>query len=191
MMPLTFAAMTEVGPAAWIVIGWVAFGVALISAGVIVWDIVIREHRSEMNFVWPITALYWGPVPTWFYFTRERERGEWWSTAKGVSHCGAGCTLGDIAGEWTVYLTVWSVPVFATESGFMAPTSGPLAAAPHRRQPGLLVHDADRDGGRVLHRMAGEKVADPARDQGGDVSRSVGIGLRRPRSRGSRPPFKL
>lgn len=26
-----------------------------------------------------------------------------WNVANAVSHCGAGCTLGDIAGEWTVY----------------------------------------------------------------------------------------
>jgi hypothetical protein len=30
-----------------------------------------------------------------------------------VSHCGAGCTLGDIVGEWIVYLTAWSIPLFA------------------------------------------------------------------------------
>ena len=27
----------------------------------------------------------------------------WWPISKGTSHCGAGCTLGDIAGEWIVY----------------------------------------------------------------------------------------
>lgn len=43
-----------------------------------------------MNWVWPITALYWGPVAVHFFRTRERERGEWFSVAKGVCHCGAG-----------------------------------------------------------------------------------------------------
>jgi uncharacterized membrane protein len=33
-----------------------------------------------------------------------------------VSHCGAGCTLGDICGEWIVYLTMWSIPIFAAEA---------------------------------------------------------------------------
>lgn len=28
-----------------------------------------------------------------------------WPISKGVSHCGAGFTLGDIIGEWIVYLT--------------------------------------------------------------------------------------
>ncbi|MGD9734647.1 MAG: DUF4396 domain-containing protein [Solirubrobacterales bacterium] len=119
MLPLVLAAITQVGSPAWLVIGWVALAIAFASAGVIAWDIVVRGNRSEMavmNLVWPITALYWGPVAAWFYFTRERERGDWWSTAKGVSHCGAGCTLGDIVGEWVVYLTAFSIPIFASES---------------------------------------------------------------------------
>jgi len=33
---------------------------------------------------------------------REPDDGEKISTAVGVSHCGAGCTLGDIIGEWLV-----------------------------------------------------------------------------------------
>jgi hypothetical protein len=112
------AATTQQGSSAWIVVAWVAIAVALLCAGAIVWDIVVRGNRAPMavmNLVWPITALYWGPVAAWFYFTRDRERGDWWSTALGVSHCGAGCTLGDLVGEWIVYLTAWSIPVFAAE----------------------------------------------------------------------------
>ena len=33
----------------------------------------------------------------------EPEYGKTVSTAIGVSHCGAGCTLGDIVGEWLVF----------------------------------------------------------------------------------------
>ncbi|MFF7984065.1 DUF4396 domain-containing protein [Streptomyces sp. NPDC007901] len=29
----------------------------------------------------------------------------WLSSAKAISHCGAGCALGDIAGEWPVRAT--------------------------------------------------------------------------------------
>lgn len=101
--------MTQTGSTAWIVIGWLALGVAFACALAIAGDI-LRGHRQKMaimNLVWPITALYWGPVALWAYWRRGRREDEvdqpgWWSVAKGVSHCGAGCTLGDIAGEWLV-----------------------------------------------------------------------------------------
>lgn len=107
--------------------------------------ILVHELRRPqkmmiMNIVWPITALYLGPVALWSYFksgskmTRlhliqtEREiraelheerysnirrmrspndRGEGRITREQVAvstmHCGAGCTLGDIVGEWWIF----------------------------------------------------------------------------------------
>ena len=118
MVLLPTAAMTQAGSTAWIVVGWVSLAVAFACAGAILWDICVRGDRSEMtimNWVWPITALYWGPVALYFFRTRERKRGDWFSVAKGVCHCGAGCTLGDIVGEWIVYVTAWSIPLFAAE----------------------------------------------------------------------------
>ncbi|WP_234028977.1 DUF4396 domain-containing protein [Aurantiacibacter spongiae] len=38
----------------------------------------------------------------------------WASVAKGASHCGAGCTLGDIIAEWSAF----AVPVIATWFGY-------------------------------------------------------------------------
>jgi hypothetical protein len=126
--------MTQTGSTTWIVIGWIALAIGFASAGAIAWDIVVAGYRQQMaimNAVWPITALYFGPVAVWFYFRRgrhnsprwAREHGEeeddppgWWSTAVGVSHCGAGCTLGDIVGEWLVYLTAWTIPIFASHA---------------------------------------------------------------------------
>ena len=32
-----------------------------------------------------------------------------WHVANAVSHCGAGCTLGDIIGEWLVFATGWTI----------------------------------------------------------------------------------
>jgi len=32
-----------------------------------------------------------------------------WNVADAVSHCGAGCTLGDITGEWIVFATGWTI----------------------------------------------------------------------------------
>jgi hypothetical protein len=94
--------------------------VSLATAAVIVYDIFVRGHRQDMwimEAVWPITALYFGPL-AWVGYVRwgrlaspryrdrrgrEADYGEVVSTGIGVSHCGAGCTLGDIVGEWIVF----------------------------------------------------------------------------------------
>jgi Domain of unknown function (DUF4396) len=144
---LIFALAHRAASDAWTVISWVALGVAFASAAAIVWDITVRgyrQHMGIMNAVYPITALYFGPVAAWFYFRRGKrmshkwaaeqgvslddlmgDEGEdppslwpfakrnWWPISKGTSHCGAGCTLGDICGEWLVYLTAWTIPIFA------------------------------------------------------------------------------
>lgn len=109
-------------PAAWIeIIGWISLAVAFASALVILVDIFGRGYRQRMaimDWVYPITALYWGPVALWFYFRHGRRNSQpvieemgppdpdrmprWVVLSKAVSHCGAGCTLGDIAGEWLV-----------------------------------------------------------------------------------------
>jgi len=98
-----------------------------------------RQMMGVMNLVHPITALYWGPVWLVAYFTRGRrmsvqvmqrrmeeleDRGvaseqlerddeaddiRPWHVANAASHCGAGCTLGDIAGEWIVWATGWTI----------------------------------------------------------------------------------
>ena len=109
-------------PMGWIeAVGWFSLSIAFASALVILYDVFVRGYRQKMaimNLVYPITALYWGPVALWFYFAHGRrkskpmieEMGEpdpdqmprWSILSKAVSHCGAGCTLGDIAGEWLV-----------------------------------------------------------------------------------------
>lgn len=141
------AAVTQVGSTSWLVVGWVFLGVGALSFLWILADIVrgYRQHMPIMNWVYPITGLYWGPVAVYLYATRgkrmterwARERGmemeqmmgsgdereppsywpfarkNWWPISKGVSHCGAGCTLGDITGEWIVYITSLTIGGFA------------------------------------------------------------------------------
>ncbi|WP_291344683.1 DUF4396 domain-containing protein [Acidiphilium sp. 20-67-58] len=81
---------------------------------------------AVMNPVWPITALYFGPIGLWAYYALGRaarpqsakmsghgghhHHGEsdqpfWVSTFVGSTHCGAGCTLGDIIAEFLVFFT--------------------------------------------------------------------------------------
>ena len=96
------------------------------SALIIVVDLLAahKQHMWIMNLVWPITALYAGPIALWGYFTAGRlsthravheakARGEeppgqkkpfWQMVALGTTHCGAGCTLGDIVAEWGLVL---------------------------------------------------------------------------------------
>jgi Domain of unknown function (DUF4396) len=69
-----------------------------------------RQAMTVMNLVHPVTALYLGPIWLWAYLRRwragaseDRAARDTWEVAGAVSHCGAGCTLGDIAGEWIVW----------------------------------------------------------------------------------------
>lgn len=89
-----------------------------------------------MNIVWPVTALYSGPLGLWAYFrmgrlsagNRVREAKQhgqkmpgmtkpfWQKTAIGATHCGSGCTLGDITAEWSLFfvpLTLFGKRIFA------------------------------------------------------------------------------
>lgn len=110
-------------PPTWLTaIAWASLAVAFVCAGEIIFDIAGRGYRQRMavmEVVWPVTALYFGPVATWAYrrFGRRGarkgladrglesspEKPGWAVTATGVSHCGAGCTLGDIIAEFGVF----------------------------------------------------------------------------------------
>ena len=77
------------------------------------------QHMAIMNLVWPVTALYAGPIALWGYFRYGRQSPVSMKTdppfavsvGKGATHCGAGCTLGDIIAEWLGYffpaIAVW------------------------------------------------------------------------------------
>jgi len=92
----------------------------LILSGVtvIILAIDVMRHPQKMtvmNWVWPITGLYFGPFALWSYYSFGRQKGSgnktdakkeqpyWQKVWKGVTHCGAGCTLGDIIAEWSVF----------------------------------------------------------------------------------------
>jgi hypothetical protein len=110
-----------------------------ISALAVVIDILRghRQHMRIMNLVWPLTALYSGPLGLWFYFRvgrpstharmMEAQRQDqkppsqtkpsWQTTAVGTTHCGSGCLLGDLVAEWFVVLvpvTLFGHRVFGT-----------------------------------------------------------------------------
>jgi putative flippase GtrA len=94
--------------------------IALISALALLLDILLRKRQMMpvMKWVWPVTALYMGPFALWAYYSMQiapdvSQQGQqhqkmqqpfWQIVFKGVTHCGAGCTLGDIIGEWAIFL---------------------------------------------------------------------------------------
>lgn len=89
------------------------------SALIVVGDILAghRQKMAVMNFVWPITALWSGPLGLaayWLIGRQVTKGGEkrqpfWQSVLIGDAHCGAGCTVGDVAGEWLVYVAVITI----------------------------------------------------------------------------------
>jgi Domain of unknown function (DUF4396) len=109
-------------------VAWAAIGLGFACAFVIAADIVVlgnHQHMAIMNLVFPLTALYLGPIALWLYLARgrrmahkqmqakammEREpRDSWWQVTLSDTHCGAGCALGDIGGEWLVWATAWTI----------------------------------------------------------------------------------
>ena len=127
-------------PATWLVVlAWVSLAVGFLCALAIVHDILGRGFRQRMRVmevVWPVTALYAGPLALWGYHrygrpktrrwlaehAREQppEKSGWATVGVGVSHCGAGCTLGDIIAEFAVFflgLTIAGQTLFAEYVG--------------------------------------------------------------------------
>jgi hypothetical protein len=95
-------------------------------------DVAVTDAQGRVEAVWPVTALYFGPLTSWAYRRRGRPRSNRWleehrrqsppptsrrvSVSLGVSHCGAGCTLGDIVAATGVFLagaTIAGHAVFA------------------------------------------------------------------------------
>lgn len=96
----------------------------LISAAVILADQYIGSRKHEMgimNIVWPLTALWASvigiiayyafgraqkpmPMPMKMPMPMATHRPMWQQVALSALHCGAGCTLADISGEWLASL---------------------------------------------------------------------------------------
>lgn len=121
------------------VIAWTYLAICSMIALWIVSDIA-RGRRQKMwimDLVWPITAMYFGPLAAWLYLrtrpisrkgsprpdeeTKEQMK-KMEPTREQVSvavyHCGAGCTLGDIIGEAGLFVLGGSVATFVAGSEF-------------------------------------------------------------------------
>lgn len=108
-------------PPAWLsILSWAWIALSAASGVAILADTYIfgyRQHMAVMEAVWPVTALYFGPLALPAYAAWGRpmthryltERGDapekpfWAKVAVGVSHCGAGCSLADLVAEWVIF----------------------------------------------------------------------------------------
>ena len=121
------------------VLAWMSLVVAFASALVIAVDEVRHPQKMWiMSLVWPITALYFSVCAVWAYFRIGRKASRdamhgmdhqamghaagnhnptWQQTAVATSHCGAGCTLGDIVAEFSIFgfgLTLFGSRLYAS-----------------------------------------------------------------------------
>jgi Domain of unknown function (DUF4396) len=141
------------------VLAWAYISVCLACAGIIAGDILIGRRRQPMgvmNFAFPITALYFGPLALAFYWRwarvpartaaavapmpamagapergpagapsdnskkrRSRPRPGWVTMAIETSHCGAGCSLGDLIAEFVIFWLALSVAGLALGAEFI------------------------------------------------------------------------
>lgn len=107
------------------IIALISIGIGWVSCAIILFDLLAghKQHMWIMNIVWPITALYGGPLALAAYFTMGRlstydrvmkakqaqqenpgkKKPFWQMTALAATHCGSGCTLGDIVAEWFLF----------------------------------------------------------------------------------------
>jgi hypothetical protein len=120
------------------VLAWISLVAGFACTAILILDELGHPQQMWiMNVVWPVTALYAGPLAVWAYYrygrlstrreaTQAKQRseappGERKSFAAmvgvGATHCGAGCSLGDLCAEWLVFAT--------------APTLWPLPHHPH------------------------------------------------------------
>ncbi len=104
---------------AWLaVISWIFVGIAVLCAAAILYDILGRGYRqrtSVMEAVWPITALYFGPLALLLYYRWGRPRSEKWGKERGSapekSLPAAAATGGTLGGAASAIGHVLGVPL--------------------------------------------------------------------------------
>jgi hypothetical protein len=92
-------------------LAWIALAGCGVCAGWIIGDIYVTGHRQRMSImevVWPVNALYFGPLAVWAYrrwgrpqsphWRREHgnppDKPRWATTSVGVMHCALALALG-------------------------------------------------------------------------------------------------
>lgn len=80
--------MAMATPPAWLtVVSWFFIGLGLLCAVVILYDVFGRGYRQRigaMEAVWPITAVYFGPLALWAYYRLGRPQSKEWQEEHGA-----------------------------------------------------------------------------------------------------------
>ena len=110
------------------IVSWVFLSGAFASSAWLIVEQVRHPQRMWiMNLVWPITALYMGPLAIWAYYAMgvqsaldarsQSEKPFWQTVYVGTTHCGSGCTLGNVLAEFAVFFTGFALlgSLFASE----------------------------------------------------------------------------
>ena len=112
----------------------------LLAGIYIAYDILQKKHMQKMpimNVVWPITVFYLFPLGLWAYWhlghtyartsnidqqhlvksheyasNNKNSRPFWESIFVSATHCGAGCTIGDVISTWIIF--VGSIVIFGS-----------------------------------------------------------------------------
>lgn len=113
-------------------LAWTWIVLSILSAVVIIADMAMgrKQRMFVMAITWPVTALYMGPFGLLAYWLWGRapardekitllhpERPFWIKVFISSTHCGAGCTIGDIISDTLLFLfafTVFSSPLFTS-----------------------------------------------------------------------------
>ncbi len=110
-------------------LSWAMLGLGVASCLGIAAD--VRRHPQKMwimGIVWPLTGLYASVLALWFYRRYGRAGGADAPfaviVARGATHCGAGCTLGDILAE----ALVLAAPGVLAAFGYPALVAEPIFA---------------------------------------------------------------
>ena len=147
-------------------VAWVSVAVALVSAMSIAFDVLARGHRqaaTTMDVVWPLSALYLGPLAVVLYRRWGRPRSTSAVAATGLAG-GAASALAHLVGVPLVVLTgltiagidLWPmilvIAVIATAllAGFESASGKGLAAATSIALITVLAFDVGRGGWMLL-----------------------------------------
>jgi hypothetical protein len=95
-------------------LAWMSIILCIFCAALIVLDIAAgqRHKISVMNWVWPLTALYLGPIAVlWHHRSSRRQDSDleginkpfWKKVFTAATYGGAACVLGNSAGEWLAF----------------------------------------------------------------------------------------
>jgi hypothetical protein len=158
-------------------VAWLSLSVCFCCAAIIAYDIVFDHRRQPMgvmNFVFPITALYFGPFALALYWCWGRVAARTTAASMSMSRAAVSRAAAVSAGG--------GMPVRL--DGDHGVRSVPATAPPDAQLGRLLAPHADRHDRRILHLVARKRLVGQPRHQGAHVSQRLLVHQRRMVGRG-------